>query len=78
MHSIAVDRSGRPQEELGRPGGRPTEVTQLSVGNGRLVHGVGRPAGRLTVGSAVFGKGYFGPYKRTVWISNVWNLLERS
>ena len=41
MHSVAVDRSGRPQDEIGRPGGRPTEVTQLSVGNGRPARSTG-------------------------------------
>ena len=41
MHRVAVDRSGRPQDEIGRPGGRPTEVTQLSVGNGRSARSTG-------------------------------------
>ena len=70
MHSVAVDRPGRPQEEIGRPGGRPTEVTQLSVGNGRPARSTGawgRSTGRSTDSRAViFRKGYFGSYKRAV------------
>ena len=38
---VAVDPAGRPQEESGRPSGRPTEVTQLSVGNGRPARSTG-------------------------------------
>ena len=38
---VAVDRPSRSQDEIGRPGGRPTEVTQLSVGNGRPARSTG-------------------------------------
>ena len=48
MHrGMAVDRAGRPQEESGRPGGRPTEVTQLSVGPGRPTSGFAVFSGRV-------------------------------
>ena len=60
MHrGMPVDRAGRPQEESGRPGGRPTESPQLSVGNGRPARSTGHRVGRPTSGSAVFREGLF-------------------
>ena len=60
---VAVDRSGRPQKEIGR-----RAVDRLKCPNSRLgtvdrpsrpVHRVGRPAGRPTIESACFRKGLF-------------------